>query len=343
MNKAEFLTIIGKKLAVLQESEISDIIGEYSQHIDMKISEGMTEDEAINTLGDIDELTDGILSAYHVNTGEEKNSGIKRKFGNIIPAAARWAGKILAVLFTVIISLGVLFMLFMAGVCIVLLTQGYPLSGVFLALMGIVLILGAVAVFCYRMLIKNNIRPARVKQVICIMLIAGVFIGGIGTGMVLAEYSSYEYINDVYLPDSKEITKSIDYEVSWANVIKKHYGDKIAKTVVIKSAYPELCRLVPDVRVQKNHISADITYFAQEKEILQPRIYENEAGDSLCLYSGLDTSEASILEYKDILLDNLREHKFGRYCVGKVTGITIRVNPESEFSVLIKTIYESQE
>lgn len=364
MNKAEFLAIINKELSVLQDSEISDIAGEYSQHIDMKISEGMTEEEAINTLGNIDELIDGILEAYHVNSNvatgfnglfgkrlkngkekevtpkntynEEKNNMLKRKFRDVSAVIMKWLRKILILLFTTAAGLSVLFMLFMTGVCIVLLTRGYPLSGVMLVLVGSVLILGAAAIFFYRMLTRKAIKVARINQIICIMLIAGVLLGGIGTGMALAEYSSYEYISDVYLPDSDIITRSVDYEVSSIDIIRNLYADNIIKTLTIESAYPELCEIISDVRVPKDHISAEVTYFAEEKEVMQPRFYRNESGKSLYLYSGLDASDVSILEYKDLLLNNLREHKFGRYCVGKVTGIAIRVNPESEFSVLIK-------
>ena len=67
MNKSEFLSELEKRIRVLDKSEIKDILAEYSQHIDMEISNGQTEDEAIKSFGSIDELTSEILVAYHVN------------------------------------------------------------------------------------------------------------------------------------------------------------------------------------------------------------------------------------------------------------------------------------
>lgn len=67
MTKQEFIKHISYGLAVLNDTEISDIVNEYSQHIDNKIKEGMTEDEAVATLGEPDLLIKDVLSAYNVN------------------------------------------------------------------------------------------------------------------------------------------------------------------------------------------------------------------------------------------------------------------------------------
>ncbi len=67
MNKEEFLEKLEEKISILEESEISDIVEEYSEHIDEKIKSGSTEKEAIKEFGDIDELASEILSAYKIN------------------------------------------------------------------------------------------------------------------------------------------------------------------------------------------------------------------------------------------------------------------------------------
>lgn len=66
MTKQEFIHKLQKDLAVLEESEIKDIVEEYEQHIDMKMKDGMSEENAIQDFGDMDELIGGILEAYHV-------------------------------------------------------------------------------------------------------------------------------------------------------------------------------------------------------------------------------------------------------------------------------------
>ncbi|MBR5259466.1 MAG: DUF1700 domain-containing protein [Eggerthellaceae bacterium] len=66
MNKTEFLLTLQKQLSLLEDEEQRDIIDEYSQHIDMKVEKGLSEEEAIKEFGDIDQLVSDILGAYHV-------------------------------------------------------------------------------------------------------------------------------------------------------------------------------------------------------------------------------------------------------------------------------------
>ena len=76
MRKEEFLKTLRKNLSVLEEREIQDIVEEYEQHIDMKMKEGLSEEAAIKDFGDLKELTNGILEAYHVKADyntERKN------------------------------------------------------------------------------------------------------------------------------------------------------------------------------------------------------------------------------------------------------------------------------
>ncbi len=66
MDKKTFLLKLRQDLSVLQEEELQDIISEYEQHIDMKVENGLTEEEAIADFGSMTELTAEILEAYHV-------------------------------------------------------------------------------------------------------------------------------------------------------------------------------------------------------------------------------------------------------------------------------------
>lgn len=66
MDKATFLVQLQKNIGMLDDGEQKDIIDEYSQHIDMKVSGGMTEAEAIEDFGDFNEFVREVLSAYHV-------------------------------------------------------------------------------------------------------------------------------------------------------------------------------------------------------------------------------------------------------------------------------------
>lgn len=82
MNKNEFLNQLRKRLSVLSQEEIEELISEYSEHIDHKMSEGKSEEEAVNDFGDLGELSRSILQAYKLNehyTNKPKFSEILEK------------------------------------------------------------------------------------------------------------------------------------------------------------------------------------------------------------------------------------------------------------------------
>lgn len=66
MDKATFLVELQRNIGMLDDAEQRDIIDEYAQHIDMKVSDGMTEAEAIEDFGDFKDFVRDVLSAYHV-------------------------------------------------------------------------------------------------------------------------------------------------------------------------------------------------------------------------------------------------------------------------------------
>lgn len=80
MNKNEFLNQLRKKLDVLSQDEIDELIAEYSEHIDNKLHEGKTEEQAVNDFGDLGELSRNILQAYKLN----ENFTSKPKFDSIL-------------------------------------------------------------------------------------------------------------------------------------------------------------------------------------------------------------------------------------------------------------------
>ena len=56
MDKKTFISELRQALSVLQEDELEDIVSEYEQHIDMKLKNGLTEEEAIADFGSLNEL-----------------------------------------------------------------------------------------------------------------------------------------------------------------------------------------------------------------------------------------------------------------------------------------------
>lgn len=83
MNKDEFIKILDRKLQIINEKERKDIIDEYRTHIEMKMREGKSEEEAIKDFGNIDELVDEILDAYKINT-DRIHSTFDNKVNNFL-------------------------------------------------------------------------------------------------------------------------------------------------------------------------------------------------------------------------------------------------------------------
>ena len=56
MNKNEFLSLLNKKLEKFPKQEVKERLVFYSEMIDDRVEEGLTEDEAVSEIGDIDEI-----------------------------------------------------------------------------------------------------------------------------------------------------------------------------------------------------------------------------------------------------------------------------------------------
>lgn len=84
MNKGKFLNSLKRKLSILDEQEIIDILNEYEDIIDEKIKDGKTEEEAVNEFGSVDELASEILKTYKLNSKYAKeNEPVKEVVENI--------------------------------------------------------------------------------------------------------------------------------------------------------------------------------------------------------------------------------------------------------------------
>ena len=89
MDKREFLKELGNYLNILEEQEQQDILNEYSQHIEMKMQKGMSEEEAIEDFGNLEVLAAEILSAYHIKL-QEKTAGEHQKIHMILKKGKQW-------------------------------------------------------------------------------------------------------------------------------------------------------------------------------------------------------------------------------------------------------------
>jgi|GEM_PF-992571 len=67
MTKEKFVNELAKRLSLLDSKEVDNIIQEYLDTISKKMHRGITEEEAINELGDINEIAKNVLKSYKIN------------------------------------------------------------------------------------------------------------------------------------------------------------------------------------------------------------------------------------------------------------------------------------
>lgn len=67
MDKGNYLKELKKRLSLINEGEVSNIIFEYNEYINFKINEGLTEEEILISLGDVNELAREILYSYKIS------------------------------------------------------------------------------------------------------------------------------------------------------------------------------------------------------------------------------------------------------------------------------------
>lgn len=122
MNKQQFLEKLKNRLVILSDSEVKDILDEYSDTIDQKIQEGMTEEDAVKDFGDIDELANEILEAYKINTGKKsaRPEDTAQKVGDALNEIVNYLVKFFSTFFRDLSVEGVTRTLVLIGVAIVL-------------------------------------------------------------------------------------------------------------------------------------------------------------------------------------------------------------------------------
>ncbi len=98
MNKEDFLNRLKSKLSILDNDEVSDILSEYSEHIDEKVKDGSSEEDAIKEFGNIDELARDILSAYKIN-GDYSQNKFDSFIESIVNTTKEVFNKIVKILF----------------------------------------------------------------------------------------------------------------------------------------------------------------------------------------------------------------------------------------------------
>lgn len=113
MNKQEFISALENGLIGLPQNDIAERVAFYSEMLDDKIEEGMSEENAVATLGAVDDIIAQIISEYPLSKLVKTRIKPKRKLSTteiVLLAAGSpiWASlliALLAVVFSIYASL----------------------------------------------------------------------------------------------------------------------------------------------------------------------------------------------------------------------------------------------
>lgn len=203
----------------------------------------------------------------------------------------------------------------------------------------------------------------KIYKIIGSMLIIGVLIAGIGSGVAFAEYSAFEYGGESFLEGSERFTKVLKYKVSANGDTSKtmerseettevsfketEQGDEASNTVedkdvkekkILNIALYNLYTVVEDPSVPKDMVYFEISYLSDNQDV-KPEIitqYLTETEEFIHVDCGFQYSDfRDLIRAKDLILSDLKNHKISDYQMDKIENIEIQVNPEADFDLSI--------
>ena len=138
MNKELFLRILQRELAEYTQDEIQKSLSFYSEMIDDRVEDGMTEEEAVKSLGSIEEIVEQIKMELPITTLVKQSAKQKMK-GKTFPT---WAIILLILGSPVWLSLliagaAVLFSMYMVFWSLVIVVWSVAVAGFCIPLVGI--------------------------------------------------------------------------------------------------------------------------------------------------------------------------------------------------------------
>lgn len=212
--------------------------------------------------------------------------------------------------------------LYVEGVLVVLLLKGYPLAGVSVGGFGVILSLLAAIGICF------GVRKRSFPKLFLGVIAAGVLLAGIGTGTALIEYSTFQYGGEIIIGEENFVTETLEYHLD--EEIEHVFFKRVSASI-----FSGNMELMEDNELQEGVIQCDVTY---NKKVMRPFLWEDDWNwngtkqeGGLILGIGIDQISdefVTFMEYKDRILDELKQKKLSSYRTAYVSGIVIRVNPE---------------
>ncbi len=216
MKKQEFLNKLDKCLAKISKEERLDLLNEYSLNIDDKMANGMSEEEAVSGFGNPQALANDLLETfksekffffkslknqfnYYVDSIETPSQFSSNNFMDKLLATliktTKVCFKLLAkFIYWVLLVSVIITLIVIAGVCgvsLILMFDGYPLSGIVTSLVGASILIGGI----YLALSKKKL-----SKYVLITSFVGALIGGAGISITFIEFTELKpvaYINNI--------------------------------------------------------------------------------------------------------------------------------------------------
>lgn len=172
----------------------------------------------------------------------------------------------------------------------------------------------------------------RMHKILGGMLVVGVLLTGIGSGVVFAEYSGFQYGGEVTLEGSKRFTKTIEYKVPLKKSSQKEDDAEEKQTLIL--AVPYDSEQIQDPEIPKDTVQFMIHYLSDQEDIAPHIVEEHEEVDYIYVSDDWKYNEfREMMRVKDPLLKALKQHKVVDIEVDRVELVEIRVNPEAEFRI----------
>ena len=108
MTKKEFLAALRRKLRAVPQAELRERLGFYSEIIDDKMEEGLTEGEAVADAGNVDEIAEQILAEVEIPKAKAKAPASPWQIVLLIIGSPVWLSiliSVYAVIWSVVITL----------------------------------------------------------------------------------------------------------------------------------------------------------------------------------------------------------------------------------------------
>lgn len=168
MNKEKFMAELRAKLKGIPENEINDRLEYYSEMIEDRLEEGMSEEEAVSQIGDPDKIAEQIIAECPVSKIVREKITRKRRLNAfeiilLVLGSPVWLSILIAIaacilavyavlwcviiaLWSVVLALGACFLAGIAGL-VLYAVRGKIIAG--LAVLGAGLVAGGLAIFMF--------------------------------------------------------------------------------------------------------------------------------------------------------------------------------------------------